>query len=112
MFVTFQAGTTASTNGVTLASAGTDIRVYKVTVGTPVSAGNVVLYNSAVAVQGASTNIGFKSTLPTFSTTNINPGMYQFDFGSKGLPLDGGNLQIDQTMNVSVIWDYAPAGQQ
>lgn len=113
MFLTFQAGTTASTNGVSLAAAGQDIRVYKVLVGLPVANGVIALYDSAVAVQGASTNIGWKHTMPASFGAGTDSGLLrQFDFGKTGLPLNGGNLQIDQTMNVTVIWDYAPSGQQ
>jgi hypothetical protein len=32
----------------------------------------------------------------------------EIDFGPQGLPLDGGNLQVDQAMQVTVIWGLAP----
>ena len=108
MYTTFQAGTNAATNGTALGTdSNRDVVVYKVIVGTPVSAGNIWLRDITNPVAGSTANIAFKATLPTFSTTNINPGVYSFDFGPYGLPLtSGGNLEIDQTMNVTVIWGY------
>lgn len=106
MRVLFQAGTNTTTNGTALGNAEDDVRVYKLIVGTPVSAGNVWLYTITNPLNASTANIGFKTTLPTFSTTNINPGVYVVDFGDEGLPLaGGGNLIIDQTMNVTVLWD-------
>lgn len=108
MQVTFQAGSNTSTNGTAIGSAGQEVVVKKLIIGTPVSAGNIVLSQITNPVNGASTNIAAKITLPTFSTTNINPGVYILDFGPEGLPLNqGGNVTIDQTMNVSVVWDLA-----
>lgn len=108
MNVTFQATSNTSTNGTALSTdAQRDVVVYKLIVGLPVNAGNIWLYQITNPVNGATTNIGFKMTLPTFSTTNINPGVFVVDFGPAGLPLgQGGNLLIDQTMNVTVLWDY------
>lgn len=107
MRTTFAASSNTATNGVALSGDSTaDVRVYKLIVGTPVSAGNIWLYNITNPVASATTNIAFKATLPTFSTTNINPGVYQIDFGPEGLPLtSGGSLVIDQTMNVTVVWE-------
>lgn len=107
MNVTYVASSNTATNGQALANAaGMDILVKKLIIGLPVSAGNIILYNKLVAYSGDTSQIGAKITLPTFSTTNVNPGVYVFDFGPEGLPLDGGNLMIDQTMQVSVIWEY------
>lgn len=117
MYTTFQAGTNTATNGTTLATANsavneTDIRVYKLIVGAPVSAGNIWLYNISNPLNASTANIALKVTLPTFSTTNINPGVYVMDFGPYGLPLnEGGNIIIDQTMNVTVVWGIADNSQ-
>lgn len=112
MQVTFQAGTNTATNGTALGNAGDDVRVFKLHIGTPVSAGNIVLYQITNPLNGSSVNIGYKTTLPTFSTTNINPGLFTVDFGPEGLPLGGGgNLIIDQTMNVTVQWELADDSQ-
>lgn len=117
MYTTFAASSNTATNGVALATANsavneTDLRVYKLIVGTPVSAGNIWLYNISNPLGSSAANIAMKLTLPTFSTTNINPGVYVMDFGPYGLPLnEGGNLQIDQTMNVTVVWGIADNSQ-
>ncbi len=107
MRATFAAGTNTATNGVALAQdSESDVRVYKLIIGTPVSAGNVWLYNITNPLNASTANIGFKTTLPTFSSTNVNPGIYVVDFGPDGLPLpQGGNLLIDATMNVTVMWE-------
>lgn len=108
MRVTYQAGTNTATNGTALGQAGEDIRVYKLIVGAPVSTGNIYFYTITNPINGATANIASKITLPTFSTTNVNPGVYVVDFGSEGLPLgEGGNIIIDQTMQVTVIWNLA-----
>lgn len=108
MQVLFQAGTNASTNGTAIgADSQRDVAVSKLIIGTPVSAGNIWLRHITNPLAGSTANIACKITLPTFSSTNINPGVYVIDFGADGLPLNqGGNLEIDQTMNVSVIWGY------
>ena len=108
MVSTFIASSNTATNGQALGSADQDIRVMRILVGTPVSGGNIYVYNITNPVNGATTNIAAKVTLPTFSTTNINPGVYNIDFGPEGLPLnEGGNVIIDQTMNVSIVWELA-----
>lgn len=112
MRTTFAPSTNASTNGVALSNAGDDVRVFKLIIGTPVNAGNIWLRNITNPISASTANIAFKTTLPTFSTTNVNPGLIVVDFGSEGLPLnEGGNLEIDQTMNVTVLWELADDSQ-
>lgn len=108
MNVTFAPSSNTATNGVALGGdSNRDVVVTKLIVGTPVSGGSIWLRTITNPIGGSTANIAAKITLPTFSTTNINPGVYVVDFGSAGLPLNqGGNLEIDQTMNVSVIWNY------
>lgn len=109
MRTTFAPSTNASTNGVQIGdNSDDDVRVYKLIIGTPVNAGNIWLRNIINPLSLSTANIAFKVTLPTYSTTNVNPGIYVVDFGPYGLPLpQGGNLEIDQTMNVTVIWERA-----
>lgn len=103
---TFIPSSNTATNGVALGGAEDDVRVFKLLIGLPVNAGNVFIYSISNPVNGATTNIAAKITLPTFSTTNTNPGLYVVDFGTEGLSLgQGGNVIIDQTMNVTVLWD-------
>lgn len=113
MVTTFQAGSNTATNGTVIGNAGDDIRIYELIIGAPVSTGNIWLYNITNPLNGSTANIASKITLPTFSTTNVNPGVYVLNFGPFGLPLtDGGNLIIDQTMNVSVVWSIADNSQK
>lgn len=109
MNVTYIPSSNTSTNGTALAAdSEADIRLLQLLVGAPVSAGNITIYSISNPVNGAATNIAAKITLPTFSTTNINPGLYKIDFGPLGLPLaEGGNIIIDQTMQVSAVWELA-----
>lgn len=107
MRVTFAPSSNTATNGVSFSSNfDDDVRVFKIIIGAPVNAGNIFLYSINNPVNGATTNIAAKITLPTFSATNVNPGVYVLDFGTEGLPLtNGGALIVDQTMNVSVLWE-------
>lgn len=82
-------------------------------IGAPVAAGNIFLYNITNPINGATTNIGAKITLPASLPTTgaVTSGNY-VSFGVNGLPLnDGGNIIIDQTMQVSVIWCIADNSQ-
>ncbi len=105
MNFTYQAGTNTATNGTALGADKQDIIVHQIVIGLPVNAGNIFLFNTRTAFSGQTDNLALKVTLPTYSTTNVNPGFYVMDFGREGLQLDGGNLMIDQTMQVSVIWE-------
>lgn len=108
MKTTYIASSNTATNGDALGSGEQDVRLFKLVVGAPVSAGNITIYTISNPVNGATTNVAAKFTLPTFSTTNVNPGAYIFDFGPEGLPLgQGGNVIIDQTMQVTAMWDLA-----
>lgn len=119
MFTTFQAGSNTATNGTVLASANsavneTDIRVYRMIVGTPVANGQIWLYNISNPLNASTANIALKVTFPSSLATGQPPIVY--DFGSAaqgaGLPLnEGGNIIIDQTMNVTVIWGIADNSQ-
>jgi len=99
-----------TTNGVSLGAAGQDVLVRGLIIGKPVANGSVTLYNKAVAFNGDTSDIAFKVTLPatiSSSYTYAYQTVYDFTYGgmSKGLELDGGNVQVDQDMQVTVIWD-------
>ena len=108
MQVTYIASSNVSTNGVALGAAGQDVRVYGLLIGLPVASGDIQIYNITNPVGDASTNLAAKITLPgSLPTTGADVAVYR-SFGPEGLPLnDGGNVQIDATMQVSVIWDVA-----
>ena len=109
-----------TTSGTTPASQvntdGRSIVIRKILVGNPVSSGNITIHNNNVALANDTTTINAKITLPAFSTTNINTGPLTFDFrtaspnGSTeadGLQCSqGASIVLDQTMQVTVFWDY------
>ena len=107
MRFTYQSGSNTATNGTALGAAQQDVYVYKVVIGLPVANGNVILYNKSVAYSGDTQNIAFKATLPGTITNSFSynyPTVYDFGFQAP-LQLDGGLLMIDQTMQVTVIWE-------
>lgn len=111
MFNTYQAGTNTATNGTVLDANGLDVIVHQILVGIPVSGATIALYNINNPLGSSTANLAFKTVLPTFSTTAPNPGVFNIPF-PKGLPLgQGGNLQIDNTLNVTVIWSLASEKQ-
>lgn len=69
-----------------------------------------------VALANDTTTIAFKMTLPSFSTTNINPSQpLSVDFttygdsgvNEEGLMLaNGGSVVLDAAMQVTAMWDY------
>lgn len=114
MFVTYQAGSNTATNGTALGAAGQDIRVYKIIIGAPVASGNVYLTSITNPIGSAivASQTVFRATLPATLPTTGASVTNVFDFGQYGLPLtDGGNLLIDQTMQVTVIWGIADNSQ-
>lgn len=113
---------TALTGANTAQNINTDSRsivVRKIIVGNPVSGGNIVLFNAPSQVANATTTIAYKHTFPTFSTTNTNgvtPVVVDFRAASTGagsaeedgiICANGGAIATDQTMQVTVLWDYA-----
>lgn len=109
--VTMYDGSTLSTAGQPLGVPGTDVVIYKILIGVPVGSGNIVVKNKAVAMAFAtdtSDNV-FKYTFPaTLTSSKQYDYDTDIDFGIKGMQVDGGNVQIDQTMQVTVLWDFAP----
>lgn len=113
MKATYVPSTNTATNGVALGATEDDVRVYKLLVGAPTSGANIYLYNITNPIGAASTNLAAKITLPTFSATNVNPGVYTIDLGPYGLPLpQGGNVQVDATVQLTVIWELADNSQK
>lgn len=107
---TLSDGSSVETAGAPLGASGQDVLVYKIIIGLPVANGNIVVFNKAKAMAFATdtSNIAAKITLPATITYQFTtPVLNEWDFGPEGLQLDGGNIQIDQTMQITVIWDYA-----
>ena len=96
---------------------GRAIVLKKLIIGNPVTAGNLTVHYTNVALANDTTTIAFKLTLPTFSTTNTNtaqPVVVDFctlgnaGVGEDGLSLaNGGSIVLDQTMQVTALWDYS-----
>ena len=110
---TLSDGSTLSTAGQPLGDVSQDVVIYKIIIGLPVASGNIVVKNKAVTgvIATDTSDIAFKATLPgtiTYQGSYTYPTVYDFSIpGGKfggGLQVDGGNVIIDQTMQVSVLW--------
>ncbi len=110
MQITYIPSSNTATNGVALGTdTNADVRLMKLIIGAPVASGNITIYSITNPVNGASTNIAAKLTFPaSLPTTGAEVGGVVKDFGPYGLPLNqGGNIIIDQTMQVTAIWELA-----
>jgi len=111
MFTVYQNGSNTSTNGTALSenanttsASQNDLRVFKMIVGLPVAAGNIWIRNISNPIGGSTANIALKVTFPASLPTTGAENTAVWDFGPEGLPLpQGGNLEIDQTMQVTLI---------
>lgn len=93
--------------------AGTDADrvIRKILVGKPTAGATLTLYSEANAYTGATTNIAFKYTFPTFGAGT--PASDVIDFGTvggdpkrNGLVLgQGGSITTSSAMQVTVLWD-------
>ena len=107
--------TTSSTTPASVVSTQSMV-LKKLIIGNPVTAGNLTVHNTGNALANDTTTIAFKLTLPTFSTTNVNqtqPLVVDFcTLGNAGVAEDGlscasgCSIVIDQTMQVTALWDY------
>lgn len=105
--VTRDDGSTVSTAGQPLEKVGTDVRIYKIVLGVPVASANVTVFNKDTAFATDTADIAFKGTLPatiTYQYTTKNGDINSWDFGPKGLPIDGGNVMCDQACQITVIY--------
>lgn len=110
MRATYIASSNTSTNGTALGAGDEDVRVFKILVGLPTDGSTVTVYTISNPVNGATTNIAYKLTQPTAGAGK--DWQRNIDFGSEGLPLStGGNVVIDGTNNVTVLWELADDSQ-
>lgn len=110
MIATYQAADNTATNGTALSAAGNDVRVFKLLIGLPTDGSYVALFNGINPIVSSSTDIAYKLTQPTAAAGK--DWVREIDFGVNGLPLTGGgNLTINGTNNVTVIWDLADNSQ-
>lgn len=105
MNVTYIASSNVATNGQALGSdTNRDVVVWQIIVGAPTDGTTVTVYNITNPIGGSSANIAYKLTQPTAGAGKDWVRSVEFP---KGLPLNqGGNVVIDGTNNVSVIWGY------
>lgn len=110
MRATYIASSNTATNGAALGAVDEDVRVFKILVGLPTDTSTVVVSNITNPVSGATTNIAFKLTQPTAAAGK--DWVREVDFGPFGLPLtSGGNVEINGTNNVTVLWESADNAQ-
>lgn len=103
---TYIASSNTATNGQALGAGEEDVRIYKILIGLPTDASTVTVYSISNPVYGATTNIAYKLTQPTAAAGK--DWVREVNFGEKGLPLGaGGNVIIDGTNNVTVLWELA-----
>lgn len=108
--------TTGTTPASVINSDGRAIVIRKMFVGNPVVSGNITIFNENNALSNNTTQIVFKNTYPASFATF--PPKLDWDFrtitGMGGSTEDdgifcatGGSIAIDQTMQLTVFWDYA-----
>lgn len=103
MTAKYVASSNTATNGSAIGTAGQDIRIFKILVGLPTDGSTLTIYNGTNPVVASSTDIAFKLTQPTAAAGK--EWVREVDFGPLGLPVaDGGNVTIDGTNNVTVVW--------
>lgn len=108
MRFTYLAAANDSTNGTALGAAGEDVVIKKLIIGQPVASANILIYNKAVAFGGDTADIAVKYTLPGTLTASYEfPYDREIDFGEEGLQVDGGNVTIDQNLQLTVVWEKA-----
>lgn len=113
MQTTYVPSSNTATNGVAIGSAEQDIRIYQLIIGAPVAAGNITLYNITNPINGSTANIAAKWTLPASLPTTGASLNNTLNFGALGFPLpQGGNIIIDQSMQVTVVWALADNSQK
>jgi hypothetical protein len=105
--VTLDSGAVLSTAGQPLEDTSVDVRIYKIILGVPVASANITIYNKATVTTSDTSNIAAKLTLPatiSYQATNANGFKVEWDFGPKGLPVDGGNVMCDQACQITVLY--------
>ena len=105
MNVTYIASSNTATNGTALGGdTARDVVVWQILVGVPTDGSTVTVYSITNPVAAATTNIVYKLTQPTAAAGKDWVRSVVFEHG---LPCnEGGNVVIDGTNNVTVLWDY------
>lgn len=99
-----------TTGGAALDAGGGDVEVFRLVVGAPVVNGNIWIYDeNNVGNTSNTTGIKAKLTLPgTLATGQLPFAIDLTDNAGHGLRLGmGGSVAIDQTLQLTVLWDFA-----
>lgn len=108
MRYTYISADNTATNGTALGADNQDVVVYRIVVGAPVNSGNIIVYDKYNPIGGSTSNVAAKISCPASIPTSGAVIGTVVDFGEKGLHLgEGGAVTIDQTMQVTVLWDLA-----
>lgn len=108
------ANNTGATGGQVLNATGTDVEIFKIVVGAPVASANIWIYGEINPGSSSNTTgIVSKMTLPGSLATGQLPFVIDLtDEHGNGLVLNGGgNVMIDQTLQLTVEWDLASPQQ-
>lgn len=116
MQTTYVNATTSGTTPATVIAANGPVVIRKILIGNPVASGNITIFNEGNALANNTTQIAYKKTYPA-SFTSIQPETV-VDFrgsSSQGGSISddgifcqtGAGITIDQTMQVTVLWDIA-----
>lgn len=115
MQTTYLNATTSGTTPATVLQATGPIVIRKILVGNPVNSGNITLFNEGNALSNNTTQIAFKNTY-TSSVSETSVRMFDFRASSSqggSIETDGifcqngASIAIDQTMQVTVLWDVS-----
>lgn len=108
--------TTTSTTPATVIQASGPVTIRKILIGNPLTNGNITVFLEGNALSNNTTNIGYKKTYAS-SFSSIQPEtVIDFRAASSqgGSTSDdglfcqtGASIAIDQTMQVTVMWDVA-----
>jgi hypothetical protein len=99
---TYIASDNTGTNGVALGVADEDILIHSLVFGTPADGKVCTVYDKPNPVNGATTDIAFKTTQPTAAAGKqyVN----REDFGGQPLHLGNGGAVIFNGSDLTVIW--------
>lgn len=115
MQFTYVNATTTGTTPATVILASGPVVIRKILIGNPVNSGNVTLFSEGNALSNNTTQIAWKNT---YTSAVSESSKRDFDFratssqgGSVGddgiFCQNGASIAIDQTMQVTVLWDVA-----
>lgn len=109
---TFVPSSNTTTGGVALGAAGQNVELKKIVIGLPVNSGNIYVFTITNPGGTSNTNLAAKLTLGGTVSESTQKVFDFTDSAGHGIILpSGGNVMIDQTMNVTVCFDIADEAQ-